>query len=375
QGEGTIPMALVIEFASSIWTVDCAGSPREIGRAHGETARMAIDLGWRNWSAAIAERHGMDADAYLKTFFGSTDYLPAIRAYAPDLLEEIEGIAEGSEQRPERILALNLLDEEWEYSKRGRKAPGCTVAAVADGTLKVPVLGQTMDIPSVHDGTQLALRIRPKDGPAVIVFAFAGMIGLMGCNEAGVGVVVNNLEVLPASKTGLPVSFVMRGILARRTLSAAANFVRDTPHATGQHYAIGAPDGFRAFEAWGGGVEDVPVRAGSYVHANHPLAASGLRLDPKATYAASRTLERQAVTEASAPQAHDQAGLEQVLMDTTAPVSREIGDGYMTFGAISMTLSAPPVVHIAPGPPHRTEWSEVGWEPGPTGQLTATPTA
>lgn len=355
-------MSLNIEFVSSIWTVDCAGSPREIGRAHGETARRAIDLGIRNWCALIEKRHGMNADAYLKGFLAQTDFFPAIRAYAPDLLEEISGIAEGSEQTPERILAYNLLDEEWEFSKRGRNAPGCTVAAVVDASARVPVIGQTMDIPSVHDGTQLALRIRPTDGPAVIVYAAAGMIGLMGCNESGVGVVVNNLEVLPSSPSGLPVAFVMRGILARRTLAAAANFVRDAQHATGQHYAIGAPDGLRAFEAWGGGVEEVPVRGNWYVHANHPLVANRIRLDPSATFAASRTMERQAAVEQHVAEASDQAGVEQLLMDTSAPVSREIGDGYMTFGAISMTLSAPPVVHIAPGPPHQTEWSEVSWQ-------------
>ena len=355
-------MAITIEFASAIWTIDCAGSPREIGRAHGQAASRAIDLGFRNWGEAIQQRHGVDPDDYIKAFFGRTDYLPAIRAYTPELLEEIEGIAEGSEQPRERILAMNLLDEEWEYSKRGRNAPGCTVAAVVDATARVPVLGQTMDIPSLHDGTQLALRIRPADRPAVIVYSFAGMIGLMGCNEAGVGVVVNNLEVLPSTTDGLPVAFVMRGILARRTLAAAANFVRDAQHATGQHYAIGAPDGLQAFEAWGGGVQEVPVRGTSYVHANHPLAAGNVRLDTAKTYAGSRTLERQAAVEQHVAEATDQAGLEHLLMDTTAPVSREIGDGYMTFGAISMALSAPPVVRIAPGPPHRTEWAEVGWQ-------------
>ncbi|MFM9105809.1 MAG: C45 family autoproteolytic acyltransferase/hydrolase [Chloroflexota bacterium] len=355
-------MPIEIEFVSSIWTVDCAGSPREIGVAHGKAAERAIDLGLRNWSAAIEQRHGMAEEAYLKRLFAMTDFLPAIRAFAPDLLEEIAGIAEGSGQPKERILAYNLMDEEWEFGKRGGTAPGCTVAAVVDANARVPVLGQTMDIPSVHDGTQLALRIRPQDGPAVIVFSAAGMLGLMGCNEAGVGVVVNNLEVLPSGSNGLPVAFVMRSILARRTLAAAANFVRDAQHATGQHYAIGGPDGLWAFEAWSGGVEEVPVRGNAYVHANHPLAAGNTRLDTAKVYAGSRTLERQAAVEREIAGASDQAGLERLLMDTSAPVSREIGGGYMTFGAISMALSAPPTVRIAPGPPHRTEWAEVGWQ-------------
>jgi isopenicillin-N N-acyltransferase like protein len=354
-------MPIIMEYASSIWTVDCAGSPREIGRAHGETAKAAIDLGLRKWGGAIERRTGMNLDAYVGDFLGRTDYLPAIHAYTPQLLEEIEGIAEGSGQPAQRILAFNLLDEEWEFSKRGRVAPGCTSAAIMDGPAGAPVIGQTMDIPSVHDGCQLALRTRPQDGPAVIVFAYAGMIGLMGCNDAGVGVVVNNLEVLPSAANGLPVAFVMRGILARRTLAAAANFVRDAPHATGQHYLIASPEGLRGFEGWGGGVQEVSSHGARYVHANHPLAAGALRGDPAATYAASRTIERQAAVEAGVATAVNQSGLEGLLMDTTAPVSREIAGGFMTFGAMSMELTVPPTVRIAPGPPHRTEWTDVGW--------------
>ena len=46
-----------------------------------------------------------------------------------------------------------------------------------------------------------------------MVFTAAGIIGLMGVNDAGVGVVVNNLAMLPSSTTGLPVAAVARGVI------------------------------------------------------------------------------------------------------------------------------------------------------------------
>jgi isopenicillin-N N-acyltransferase like protein len=343
--------------------VDAAGTPREIGRIHGEALRAEIALGLERWLGPLRERHGIEGDALLAEFLAATDYLPAIRRWTPRLLEEVEGIAEGADQPFDRVLSFNLLDEAWEYDKRrSHPAPGCTAACLRDGGAGAPVLAQTMDIPALHDGTQAALRLRPDGEPAAIVFTYAGMIGLNGCNAAGVGCVVNNLEVLPPSPSGLPVAFVLRGLLARRTLAAAAAFVLAVPHATGQHYAVGGPDGLRAFEGWGNGVAEVPMAGDAYLHANHPLVADDLRGDPEPAYRGSRTRERLAHVSAHASGARDRDGVQALLADATTPVSiSNRGGGYMTFGAIAMELTAPPAVRIAPGPPHETPWQDVAW--------------
>src|SRR5690606_28459256 len=120
-----------------------------------------------------------DPDAYIAGFLAETDYLPAIRRWTPELLDEVEGIAAGANQPFERIFAFNLLDEEWEYDKRrAAQAPGCTVTCLRDGGSGAPVLAQTMDIPTLHDGTQAALRLRRDDAPGAVVLTYAGMIGL-----------------------------------------------------------------------------------------------------------------------------------------------------------------------------------------------------
>ncbi|MCC6314592.1 MAG: 6-aminopenicillanic acid acyl-transferase [Thermomicrobiales bacterium] len=341
-------------------TVDCVGGPRERGRAHGEVLRESIADGLGRWMEAIARRQGMDPDAYVAEFLAATEFLPAIRRWTPDLEVEIAGIAEGADQPLARMLAFNLLDEEWEFAKaRAALAPGCTVACLTHGETGAPVLAQTMDIPQLHDSTQTVLRMRPEDGPEQLVLAFAGAIGLNGCNAAGVGVVVNNLEVLTSSPRGLPVAFVTRGILARPTLAAAAEFVQAVPHATGQHYAIGDPTGLRAFEGWGGGVAELPIDGDSYAHANHPLGADDLRGDPEPAYAGSHTRERYACACAGVAEATSQTAIEAVLNDETAPISLTARGGYMTFAAVSMELSTPPRFRVAPGPPHQTPWQQV----------------
>jgi isopenicillin-N N-acyltransferase like protein len=255
--------------AAGLPVVTCTGSPAERGEQHGEALRGLIAEGLGRWAESIASTHGVAPDTYIAGFEEGTDFLPAIRRWTPGLLDEIEGIARGSAQPWQWIYAYNLLDEEWTWARdqKAGTAPGCTVAGFApeDGTT---LLAQTMDIPSVHDGTQAVLRSEPEDRPAALIFTPAGMIGLTGCNEEGLAVVVNNLDMLPASRTGLPVAFVMRGVLERRSLADAVDFVSQVAHATGQHYGIAAPEGLASVEAWATGVAVSPESGARLLHAN-----------------------------------------------------------------------------------------------------------
>lgn len=90
----------------------------------------------------------------------------------------------------------------------------------------------------------------------------AGMIALNGANSAGIGVVVNNLSMLPSSRSGLPVMFIIRGILQQSTLAEAVAFAERVPHAIGQHYAIGSPDGIAGLEGAANGVMSTDVSSG-----------------------------------------------------------------------------------------------------------------
>jgi isopenicillin-N N-acyltransferase-like protein len=345
----------------TLTVIECAGSAHERGRAQGEALRATIGEVLGRWRAALEIRHGRAADAYIAEFLAATHYLPAIEHYTPGLLAEVRGMAEGSGLPFETILAYNLMDEEWAYgeSRRARQ-PGCTVACLvsAGGT---PVIAQTMDIPSLHDGSQVAVRHRPENGPETVIFTGAGMLALNGANAAGVGVVVNNLSMLPSSGRGLPVMFVIRGILERTTLADATAFVERTPHAIGQHYAIGSPQGVVGLEGAANAVKRSDVGRERYVHANHPLAHGEVVGDPARQYRASRTFERQARAEELIADVDGQNGIEALLADTAVPISREPRAGFMTFGGTSIACSAPPVVRIAPGPPHLTPWTDIAF--------------
>jgi isopenicillin-N N-acyltransferase-like protein len=342
--------------------VTCAGSPGERGERHGEALRGPIAEGLGKWTESIGSAHGIDPDAYIRGFVEGTDFLPAVQRWTPELLAEIEGIARSSGQPWQWIYAYNLLDEEWTWARdqKAGSAPGCTVAGFApDG--EAPVLAQTMDIPNIHDGTQAVLRIEPDDGPDALVFTHAGMIALTGCNENGLAVVVNNLDMLPASRTGLPVAFAIRGILAQRTLADAVAFVSQIAHATGQHYGMAAPDGLASVEGWATGVAVDGAVGTRLLHTNHPLNTDETVGDPEARYQRSRTRQRLDYLERQAGPRRDVLGLQELLSDCTVPVSLGAERPSMTFGAVIYECTLPARMWVAPGPPHMYAFRQMEW--------------
>ena len=336
--------------------IECRGSAREVGRAHGESARDLIALGLGRWRESLAAQRG-DVDGYIADFLARTSFVAAIETHAPHVLEELHGIAEGASQPFEVILAYNLMDEEWSFrtDRLDGLAPGCTVVAVAGAAI-----GQTMDIPTIHDGTQIVLAVEPDHGPSQRLLSAAGMLGLTGANSAGVGVVVNNLNQLPSSAGGLPVQVLTRRLLEHETADEAARWTESVPHAVGQHYLIADPTTIISLEGHGNGVVRVPV-TDRYVHANHPLACAGTRPDTDKIEFLSNTHVRHDRAQALIGTTSDQPGLERILEDRDAPISREREKGFMTFGGISIGLTIPPTMRVTAGPPHESEWVDISW--------------
>lgn len=254
----------------SLPIVDCPAGARERGRAHGETLRIVIGEKIERWHQAIGEAYGAPAAQFLARFLTATSFRTAIAAQLPDLLDEVAGIAEGAAIAEETAYALQLMDEEWWFSKSTGDGH-CSSVAIAPVEGRSTLVGQTMDLPRWHDGAQALLRIAADDGHETLVFTSAGMIGLMGVNGRGIGVCVNTLSQLGVSRSGLPVAFVMRGALAKANADDAADFLRRAPHASGQNYQLGDRHGIRTLECSAGGAIELDVDSGRSLHTNHPL--------------------------------------------------------------------------------------------------------
>jgi hypothetical protein len=351
---------------AQIVPVRLEGAPFERGRAHGRALKTQAQAHLAAWLASLAEAGVGEPRAYVEGMLARTDFLGAIRALTPDLLAEVEGVADGAEAPFELVFALQLLDEEWAHRVRTRAAAGlekCSSAAIAgpDGAW----IGQNMDLGTYTDGAQATLAIAADGGrPAAMVFTAAGMIGLMGVNAAGVGVCVNSLPQLPSAREGLPVAFVLRRLLQATSLDEAAGLVQALPHATNQHWLLAAPDGVRSFEASAAGVVEFrPAGFGWVLHTNHPLAAEGGAEDAgyrgnSQARLASLTARLTGAPAGFAPVAEALCACD----DPRHPVCRAAGEsalaGFTTGSMISRLAQDGVTTWISPGPPREMGYAQ-----------------
>jgi hypothetical protein len=258
--------------------LDLSGEPRARGRAYGRALAPNIQAHLADWLDVVGTAIGGDPAPYVAAMLRDTDFRTASRDHTPDLLEEVEGIAEGAGAPADLVFALQLLDEEWAYRlRRSAGAPKlekCSSLAIVGQGDGPTWIGQNMDLGAYTDGHQALLRIASDArGPAALVFTVAGMVGLMGVNAAGVGVCVNSIPQLPSAATGVPVAFVLRRLLQARGLAEAVDLMFGLPHATNQHYVIAEPGAVRSFEAGSGGVTEFhPPERDRVLHTNHPLS-------------------------------------------------------------------------------------------------------
>jgi len=144
------------------------GSPRDRGRAIGESLREDIHAVIDKHEQAIDSRPGYCLKDYYAGFDACANHLPAIKRWAPELLEEVRGMAEGADIEMEKAFRFNLVDEDWcfdnyHYRPKANVHNKCTTFAVVNNDGGPTYAGQNMDVMSYVEGHQVLLRIQYPD--------------------------------------------------------------------------------------------------------------------------------------------------------------------------------------------------------------------
>lgn len=348
--------------------VELSGTGYERGLQHGRALKMEIAEVVRRWKDSLREARQQDPDAVIAAFLRDTNFLPAIKAWTPDLLEEVKGIAEGAGQPFDTMLAYQCVDEIWVYFDAPLDAHHCSGLGIARQGDRPALVAQNMDLESFRNGSQTLLRILPAAGePEQLVFTCAGLIAACGMNRGSVAVCCNTLMQLNASRDGLPVAFVVRGMLARTEGHNVIGFLKRVKHASGQNYIIGLGDHVFDFEASATQVVRFqPVAGGSPVfHTNHPLANKDIKpwyslpLDSSGNSAVrfAALARRLGPPDSDLGDQAVKAALRSKDSEQN-PVCRPLGQGGVsfTFGSVIMTLSGHPTLQLSCGPPDLNEY-------------------
>ncbi|UCC38753.1 MAG: hypothetical protein JSV96_13135 [Candidatus Aminicenantes bacterium] len=376
-----------IEYGKSNYTdikvLVLEGTPRKRGQIHGESLRKGISEIIQIWKEELQKARQTEPNKYIEEFLEKTNFAPAIKKWTPHLLEEVKGIAEGSGIDYKTVFAFQLHDEEWWYGLHKRfqiplpKTQHCSALGVF-GQKGIPsLLAQNMDIMTYTDGYEVLFHIKPQDSPVEsFIFTFAGLIATNGMNNHSIGICCNTLLQLDHCGDGLPVAYIVRGVLDQEKYEGAVKFIHDIKHASGQNYTIGGPKEVAAFECSSNKVSRfIPYKGATRVyHTNHPLVN-----DDQSIY--KEVLKKLPAERRPKSPGNSEIRLtalekrlkdpsKRITVDTVKatlsshddpknPVCNHLAKQRarsFSAGCMVMELGKPPVLHLAPGPPCSTEF-------------------
>lgn len=232
--------------AMPIRTIEISGTPRERGRQYGEAAADLIEGAIGYYEAALTQQTGMSWAAITDSV---KRWLPVCEQHAPHLVEEMQGIADGSGRSFEEILTLNVRGE-FVYNHQADRAAQVTTADPTDDDERDPadgctsffltgaasgtghtLVGQNWDWRTLTADTTLIVRIVQDPLPTVIMQVEAGQVGRHGANSAGIALNANGLGGSFGNDIGLPQTLIRRLVLDSSELAAALKIlVKVRPH-------------------------------------------------------------------------------------------------------------------------------------------------
>ncbi len=247
---------------------DYSGTPREIGLQHGTSLKKEIH---ELYNRLLQRYTNHSKTSNERSILGATGcYIDSTQKYAPELIEEIEGIAEGAKMAFEKVFFMNCYDEMAYYNETKEQVNGCTLffstgRATAD---RRTYLGQGWDMDEFF--TPVIVRLNPAgdDGGAkVIMLTHPGVVGGAGINEYGLSLIWSTVKAIDEN-TGLPVPLMIRKVLAGNNLNDAVHVLLNIPRASGFNFIVGNEYGGFNIEATGCR-EYIHYITALYAHANH----------------------------------------------------------------------------------------------------------
>jgi isopenicillin-N N-acyltransferase-like protein len=343
--------------------IEVSGTPRAMGRAHGETVRDLVRgfMADRVRAGSVFVRQRRRDGDFLATAAACLDLL---RTWDPAGWDEHHGVAEGAGvDAVELYAACNLTDIRDAACFRplaaSAESEGCTTALVpaARSATGAPLAAQTWDLNPPDLAFVIAVRRRPLDGPATVSVTCAGCPNLMGLNAHGLAFGTTNLKV-HGVRPGIPYLSILHRLSRCADRAEAAGVLAATPRAAAHSYWLADPAGIEDWEC----TADAAVPRGGTAplcRTNHCLeAAHAAREDePPTASSAARLAHARAALAAPRLGVADLRALFADRSHGVDSINRYVEDGTGT--STNACLIAEPRerrIHACRGPADRGAW-------------------
>ena len=257
--------------------IEISGAPLERGQQYGERAADLIQFNLAGYRRLFEHNVSLDWSEVLTQ---ARQYLDPIKQYAPHLLEEMRGIAEGATVSLDEVLALNCRTEILSMGTIPLCGECTAVFVAPEATANGHALvAQNWDWSNVLRGGMVLLRVEQPGWPTVLTLTEAGMVGKIGFNnaaippmkgsKAAVGVVTNFLQH-DHRRVGVPFHLILREALNASRLGLAVAAIYRDVRADSGNYLLAHADGEAIdLETTPSGVGFLYPQDGLLVHTNH----------------------------------------------------------------------------------------------------------
>lgn len=270
------------EVNPNFYIVDCSGTAYENGKAHGAQLKEQVAAQLEAWQQAMHSNLGLTLDSMRSIAYEHTGFVSAIQAHTPELLEEINGIADGAEVDRDLVLVFNLGEEI--YSFCNRPIESCSNIAGQNDT--EVLLSYNQDLPDFLHGDNRPVVLKHDNYCA---FAFPGSIGISGVSST-VAVSCNSLPMLNMNEAGIPLSFAVRRILQEQSLPAALYFLDSIPLAIPQNLLLTTHNQIIDLELSRNEITEYKTTRNNKLiaHTNHPLVNNDSKYSTSTPYQCNR---------------------------------------------------------------------------------------
>ena len=263
--------------------VEVEGTPFEMGYQHGSELRDLVALSLETFRREMTSDpyglHGPGAErpSFEQVLQVAAVSIPLADEYAPDLVEEVRGLAEGSGFAFEEVFALNtevvMLETPGPPEAPLRSGSFCSTYAVgseatADGET---YMGGNIDWYETWLPSSVIVKGKPAEGLPFAICTWAGCIGRPGMNPY-LGFSANGLFPNDAAE-GVPYTIMCRKVLQQSSVEDALAVVSRAKRITGLNYTLADAEGnVAAMETTARRTAVVSGGGGKVVHTNHYTA-------------------------------------------------------------------------------------------------------
>lgn len=340
--------------------IETGGTAYEIGFDVGRAVGAQIHAAAASTRADIARARDPRVMATVES------YLKVTTEQTPELIAELQGIADASDVTLVELFVMNAAAEL--HQATGFFEESCTVAGITQaGTHDGHVLlAHNEDATAGWSDYAYVVKAEPAAGPAFVAYTYAGLLLHQGVNAAGLGSVGNAVYARDA-RPGVPKLLAYRQILNQTTIEDAIRVATSSHRAFGNNHLIANAEG---------DIVDVEVTGGAWamshagnrflVHGNHLTSPEMRHLDAHEDLLNSRLRQLRVERLIDARWGRLDLNTLQTIMSDHSNYPKSVCKhhkpesdlDYGTIGAIVIDVTDR-AVRVCAGNPCRGEWREV----------------